>query len=154
MKLAIGNDHAATEMKFEIMKYLESKGHEVINYGTDTLDRFDYPIAGYKVGKAVANGEVDFGICICGTGIGISLAANKVHGIRAAVVSETYSARYTRYHNDANVICFGSRVVGLEVAKDIVDAFLGAEYEGGRHQRRIDMLKEIEETQHLKAAEE
>ena len=154
MRIGIGNDHAAVDMKNEIMAYLESKGYEMVNFGTDSKERFDYPVAGYKVGKAVASGEVDCGICICGTGIGISLAANKVKGVRAATVSESYSARLTKNHNDANIICFGSRVVGVEVAKDIVDAWLNAEYEGGRHQRRIDMLTEIEETQHLKAAEE
>lgn len=154
MRIGIGNDHAAVDMKNEIMAYLESKGYEMVNFGTDSKERFDYPVAGYKVGKAVASGEVDCGICICGTGIGISLAANKVKGVRAATVSESYSARLTKNHNNANIICFGSRVVGVEVAKDIVDAWLNAEYEGGRHQRRIDMLTEIEETQHLKAAEE
>ena len=154
MRIGIGNDHAAVDMKNEIMAYLESKGYEMVNFGTDSKERFNYPVAGYKVGKAVASGEVDCGICICGTGIGISLAANKVKGVRAATVSESYSARLTKNHNNANIICFGSRVVGVEVAKDIVDAWLNAEYEGGRHQRRIDMLTEIEETQHLKAAEE
>lgn len=153
MKIGIGNDHTAVEMKNEIKKYLEDKGYEVVNYGTDSNASFDYPVAGYKVAKAIVNGEVDCGICICGTGIGISLAANKVKGIRAAVVSEPYSARLTKMHNNANIIAFGARVVGIEVAKNIVDEYLNAEYEGGRHQRRVDMIMEIEETQSLKGVE-
>lgn len=153
MKIGIGNDHTGVEMKNEIKKYLEDKGYEIVNYGTDSTESFDYPVAGYKVAKAIVNGEVDCGICICGTGIGISLAANKVKGIRAAVVSEPYSARLTKMHNNANIIAFGARVVGIEVAKNIVDEWLNAEYEGGRHQRRVDMITEIEETQSLKGVE-
>lgn len=153
MKIGIGNDHTAVEMKNEIMEHLLDRGYEVVNYGADSTERFDYPVAGYKVGKAVASGEVDYGVCICGTGIGISLAANKVRGIRAAVVSEPYSARLTKAHNNANIIAFGARVVGIEVAKMIVDEFFDTEYEGGRHQKRIDMITEIEETGKLKEAE-
>ena len=153
-KLAIGNDHTAVEMKNEIMAYLEEKGYEVVNVGTDSPERFNYPVSGYKVAKMVASGEVDGGILICGTGVGISLAANKVKGIRAVVCSESYSARLSRMHNNTNIVAFGARVIGVETAKDIVDAWLGAEYEGGRHQVRVDMLAEIEETQALKAAEE
>ena len=153
-KLAIGNDHTAVEMKNEIMAYLEEKGYEVVNVGTDSPERFNYPVSGYKVAKMVASGEVDGGILICGTGVGISLAANKVKGIRAVVCSEPYSARLSRMHNNTNIVAFGARVIGVETAKDIVDAWLGAEYEGGRHQVRVDMLAEIEETQALKAAEE
>lgn len=144
MKIGIGNDHAATDMKWEIKKYLESKGHEVISYGTDGYESFDYAIAGEAVANAVMAKEVDCGICICGTGIGISLACNKVNGIRAAVCSEPISARLTKQHNNAQIICFGARIVGIEVAKEIVDAWLNAEFEGGRHQHRIDLLKEIE----------
>ena len=154
MRIGIGNDHVAIEMKNEIKAYLEEKGYEMVDYGTNQHSRFDYPISGYKVAKAVASGEVDCGICICGTGVGISFSANKVRGIRAACVSEPYSARLTKQHNNANIICFGARVVGIEVAKMIVDEWLNAEYEGGRHQRRIDMIAEIEETEQLKAAEE
>ncbi len=153
-KLAIGNDHTAVEMKNEIMAYLEEKGYEVVNVGTDSPERFNYPVSGYKVAKMVVSGEVDGGILICGTGVGISLAANKVKGIRAVVCSEPYSARLSRMHNNTNIVAFGARVIGVETAKDIVDAWLGAEYEGGRHQVRVDMLAEIEETQALKAAEE
>ncbi len=144
MKLAIGNDHAALEMKRHIMEYLSNKGYELVNFGTDSEDRVDYPIYGMKVAEAVASGECELGILICGTGIGISLAANKVRGIRAAVCSEPYSAAMTRRHNDANVIAFGARVVGPATAEMIVDAFLEAEYEGGRHQRRVDMIAAIE----------
>jgi ribose 5-phosphate isomerase B len=145
MKIAIGNDHAAVSMKNHIKKYLEDKGYEIVNFGTDTLDSCDYPIYGEKVAKAVASGECELGILICGTGIGISLAANKVKGIRAAVCSESYSARLTRQHNNANIIAFGARVVGEATAEQIVDEFLNAKYEGGRHQRRVDMITKIEE---------
>lgn len=144
MKIGIANDHAATAMKFEIMNYLQSLGHEVVNYGTDTTESYDYPVAGKALGTAVASGEVQCGVAICGTGIGISLACNKVKGIRAAVVSEPVSARLTKQHNNANIIAFGARIVGVEMAKAIIDAYLNAEYEGGRHQRRIDMLTEME----------
>lgn len=154
MKLAIGNDHVAVDMKNEIKAYLEEKGHEVINVGTDSSERFNYPVSGYKVAKMVANGEVDAGVLICGTGVGISLSANKVHGIRACVCSEPYTAKLSKQHNNTNIIAFGSRVIGIETAKMIVDEWLSAGYEGGRHQTRVDMIKEIEETQHLKAAEE
>lgn len=153
MKLAIGNDHVAVDYKWEIKKYLEDKGIEVINVGTDSSERFNYPVSGYKVGKMVANGEVDGGVLICGTGVGISLSANKVHGVRACVCSEPYTARLCKQHNNANIIAFGARVVGIEEAKMIVDEWLNAKYEGGRHQIRLDMMKEIEETQHLKEAD-
>lgn len=144
MKIAIGNDHVATELKAHIAKYLENKGHKVVNFGTDSPERTDYPIYGERVARAVASGECDLGVLICGTGIGISLAANKVKGIRAAVCSEPYSARLTRQHNNANIIAFGARVVGQSVAEMIVDEFLNAEFEGGRHQARIDMISAIE----------
>lgn len=153
-KLAIGNDHVAVEMKNEIMAYLQEQGYEVVSVGTDSTERFNYPVSGYKVAKLVTSGEVDGGILICGTGVGISMSANKVHGIRCVTCSEPYSARLSRQHNNTNVVAFGARVVGIETAKDIVDAWLGAEYEGGRHQTRIDMLAEIETTQRLAAAED
>ena len=140
MKLAIGNDHSAVEMKKEIKKYLEDKGIEVIDVGTNSTESFNYPISGYKVGKMVANGEVDGGVLICGTGVGISLAANKVKGVRACVCSEPYSARMSKQHNNSNIIAFGARVIGVETAKMIVDEWLNAKYEGGRHQVRVDML--------------
>ncbi|MBR4445455.1 MAG: ribose 5-phosphate isomerase B [Solobacterium sp.] len=153
MKLVIGNDHTAVEMKNEIKAYLESKGHEVINVGTDTTDRFHYPVAGYKAAKLVASGEVDGGVLICGTGVGISLAANKVKGVRACVCSEPYTAKLSKMHNNSNIIAFGARVIGVELAKMIVDEWLNAEYEGGRHAERVAMISEIEETGSLKAAE-
>ena len=168
MKLAIGNDHVAVEMKKEIKKYLEDKGIEVIDVGTNSTESFNYPISGYKVGKMVASGEVDGGVLICGTGVGISLAANKVKGVRAMAVrnsaeavgvracvcSEPYSARLSKQHNNSNIIAFGARVIGVEMAKMIVDEWVNAKYEGGRHQVRVDMLAEIEQTQGLKAVDE
>ena len=117
-------------------------------------ERCDYPIYGEKVANAVASGEVDLGILTCGTGVGISLAANKVKGIRAVVCSEPYTAKLSRMHNNTNILAFGARVVGPELAKMIVDEWLNAEYEGGRHQVRVDMIAEIENTGHLQAAEE
>lgn len=144
MKIAIGNDHVAVEMKNHITEYLTAKGHEIVNFGTDSSERCDYPIYGKKVADAVAGGECELGILICGTGIGISLAANKVKGIRAAVCSDPYSARLTRQHNNANIIAFGARVIGEATAEMIVDEFLNAEYEGGRHQTRLDMISAIE----------
>ena len=153
MKLAIGNDHVAIDMKNEIRAYLESKGIEVVNVGTDSAERFNYPVSGYKVAKLVASGEADGGVLICGTGVGISLAANKVRGIRACVCSDPYTAKLSKQHNNTNIIAFGARVIGIETAKMIVDEWLAAEYEGGRHQTRIDMIAEIEQTQKLAAVE-
>lgn len=147
MKIAIGNDHAATEMKFEILEYLKSMGHEVVNYGTDTKESCNYPEIGEKVGRVVAAGEVDCAVLICGTGVGISIAANKVKGVRAAVCSDCATARLVKEHNNANIIAFGARIVGTELAKDIVKAYLEAEFLGGRHQTRIDMIHAIEEKQ-------
>lgn len=144
MKIAIGNDHGGTELKWVIKKYLESKGHEIVNYGTDTNDSCDYPIYGKKVAEVVAAGEVDCGILICGTGVGISIAANKVKGIRAAVCSDCATARLVKEHNNANILAFGARIVGVELAKDICDAYLEAEFEGDRHNRRIALIHEIE----------
>ena len=144
MKIAIGNDHAAVEMKQEIQKYLEELGHEVINYGTDTHESCDYPAYGEKVGHAVVDGKADCGVLICGTGVGISIAANKVKGVRAAVCSDVTTAHLVKEHNNANIIAFGARIVGIEVAKDIVKAYLEAEYLGGRHANRVAMIHEIE----------
>ena len=145
MKIGIGNDHTALAYKREIADYIrETYGFEVVNFGTDSEESFDYPIAGEAVGRAVAVGEVDLGILICGTGIGIGLAANKVRGVRCATCSEPYSAKLSRQHNNANVLSFGARVVGLELAKMIVDAFLQTEFEGGRHARRVGMIMDIE----------
>ena len=144
MKIAIGNDHTAVDLKNVILDYLVSLGYEVINLGTDSRESCDYPVYGEKVGRAVVDGLADLGIAICGTGVGISLAANKVKGIRACVCSEPYTAKLSRMHNNSNVLAFGARVVGDEMAKMIVKEWLDAKYEGGRHQRRVDMVMEIE----------
>ena len=144
MKIAIGIDHSAVEMNNEIKAFLESKGYEVIDEGTNTTESCDYPIYGEKVGRAVVDGEADLGIAICGTGLGISLAANKVKGVRACVCSEPYTARMSRQHNNCNVLCFGARVIGIELAKMIVEEWLNTPFEGGRHQRRVDMIMDIE----------
>ena len=144
MKIGIGNDHPALEMKNQVMEYLKEKGYEVINYGTNTPESCNYPEFGEKVGRAVVSGEVDCGILICGTGVGISLAANKVKGVRAVVCSEPYSAKLSKQHNNTNILAFGARVVGIELAKMIIDEWLGAEFEGGRHQTRVDMIMAIE----------
>ena len=145
MKIAIGNDHVAVEMKQHITRYVEAMGHEVVNFGTDSTQRCDYPVYGKKVADAVASGECVFGILICGTGVGISLAANKTKGIRAVVCSEPYTARLSRQHNNTNIVAFGARVIGPATAEMIVQEFLTAEFEGGRHQNRVDMLQAIEE---------
>ena len=143
MKIAIGNDHVAVEMKNQISEYLISLGHEVINFGTDSSDRCDYPVFGEAVARAVVRGDAERGIVICGTGVGISLAANRVRGIRAVVCSEPYSAALSREHNNTNVLAFGARVIGIELAKLIVKSWLDAEFEGGRHANRVNMLDEI-----------
>ena len=121
--------------------------------GTDSSESFHYPISGYKVAKMVASGQVDGGILICGTGVGISLAANKVKGIRCCVCSEPYSAKLSKQHNNSNIIAFGARVIGIEMAKMIVDEWLNAEFMGGRHQTRVDMIMEIEEKQSLEGGD-
>lgn len=144
MKIAIGNDHTALEMKEAIIAHLEENGYEVLDLGTNSTDSCDYPVYGEKVGRAVVDGEADLGIAICGTGVGISLAANKVKGVRACVCSEPYTAKLSRMHNDSNVLAFGARVIGVELAKMIVDEWLNASFEGGRHQRRVDMIMDIE----------
>ncbi len=143
MKIAIANDHAAVEMKKHILKYIESKGHSVTNFGTDNEQSCDYPVYAEKVATRVANGEFDLGILICGTGIGMSLAANKVRGIRAACCSDMYSAKMCRQHNNANILTFGARVIGPATAEMLVDAFLDTEFED-RHKKRVDMISQIE----------
>ncbi|WP_302626694.1 ribose 5-phosphate isomerase B [uncultured Eubacterium sp.] len=149
MKIGFGCDHAAIELKNELIGYMTEKGYECIDYGTNfdengQIIKCDYPLKGQEVGEAVVSKEVDYGVLICGTGIGISLSANKVPGVRAAVCSEPYSARLTKQHNDANIIAFGARVVGSELAKMILDEFFGAEFEGGRHAGRVDLISDIE----------
>lgn len=142
MKIFIGNDHSAVEMKNEIVKFVESLGHEVVNLGTDTNESVDYPEYGKAVCKNVLENENTLGIAICGTGVGISIACNKVKGIRAVVCSEPYSAKMSRNHNNANVLCFGARVIGVELAKVIVKTFLEENFEGERHLRRVNMLED------------
>ena len=144
MKIALGNDHAAPELKNIIKQHLIDRGIEVIDFGVQVGEKADYPVQGEKVARAVVSGEADLGIAMCGTGIGISISCNKVKGIRAAVCSDPYSARLCKQHNNANVLCFGARVVGDELAKMIVDEWLDAEFEGGRHQRSIDLMMDIE----------
>ena len=149
MKIAIGNDHAAVDMKMELIPFLESLGHEVVNFGTDTKESTPYPLYGEKGGEYVASGQADCGVLICGTGVGISLAANKVPGIRAAVCSEPTTARLVREHNHANIIAFGERIVGVETAKYILLAYLNATPLDGRHAERVQMIMDIE-AKHMK----
>ena len=144
MKIAIGCDHGGFELKNEIIKYLESEKYEVKDFGTYSTDSCDYPDIALPVAEAVAAKEFDFGILICGTGIGIGIAANKVPGIRAALCSDTFSAHATREHNNANILTMGARVVGAGLALDIVDTFLSTEFMGGKHQRRLDLITDIE----------
>lgn len=144
MKIAIGNDHAAFKLKKIIVEYLKGKNYEVLDLGTYTEDKCDYAVYGEKVAEAIKNGEADRGILICGTGIGISLAANKVPGIRAAVCSDAYSAKMCRAHNNAQILAFGARVIGEDTAKMLVDTFLSTEFEGGRHEQRVNLISEIE----------
>ena len=146
MKIAIGNDHAAGELKDVIMELIQSMGHELTDVGAAAGEAVDYPIPGEKVARLVAAGDADLGVLICGTGVGISLAANKVKGIRAAAVSDTATARLIREHNNANVIAIGAHIVGSELAKDIIKTFLTTPFSGEeRHQRRIDMISAVEE---------
>lgn len=142
--IAIACDHAALDLKGEVIKYLEENGVEYIDYGTYTPDSCNYPDYAEKVCDAVYSGQKELGILICGTGIGMSMAANKCRGIRAALCSDTYSAKFTRLHNDANVLCMGARVLGSGLALEIVDTFINTEFEGGRHQLRVDMITALE----------
>jgi ribose 5-phosphate isomerase B len=144
MKIAIGNDHTAVEMKNKIAEHIRQKGHEVLDKGTNDTAASDYPVCAELAARAVASGEADCGVIICGTGVGVSIAANKVRGIRAVCCSEPYSAMLGKQHNNANVLCFGARVVGIELAKMIVDSWLDAGFMGGRHGARVDMIMEIE----------
>lgn len=142
--IAIGADHGGYELKKAVIEHLESRGIEYKDFGTYSGEAVDYPVIAEAVGKAVAAGEFERGILVCGTGIGMSMAANKVKGIRAACCSDTFSAKFTRLHNDANILCFGGRVIGAGLALEIVDAYLDAEFEGGRHEKRVKMLMDIE----------
>ena len=144
MKIAIGNDHAAIELKKTIKEYLESLGNEVVDLGANENKGISYTVFGEAVAEKVVAKEVDFGVLICGTGVGISIAANKVPGIRAAVCSDPTTARLVKEHNNANIIAFGARIVGSEAAKDIVDAYMNATFQGGRHEERVNMITDIE----------
>lgn len=148
MKVGISNDHAATELKFLVKEHLEKQGYEVVNYGTDSQESYDYPVAAKALCKGIKEGEVEYGIAICGTGVGISIACNKHKGIRACCCSEVNSARLTREHNNANVICFGARIIEPQTAYDIVDTFLTTQFsQGERHIKRINQITEIENEQ-------
>ena len=142
--IAIGCDHGGFDLKVKVMEHLKEQGIEVKDCGCYSKESCDYPEFGHAVGEAVASGECEKGIVICTTGIGISIAANKVNGIRAAVCSEPFSAKLSKIHNNSNILCFGARVVGTELAKMIVDEWVNAEFEGGRHQVRLDTITEIE----------
>lgn len=142
--IGIGTDHGGLELKLHIKNLLESKGYEVKDFGVHTKDSVDYPDIAIPVCESVVSGECECAILVCGTGIGMSIAANKVKGIRAAHVTDSFSARMTKMHNNANVICLGGRITGPEIASDIVEAYLSAEYEGGRHQNRIDKMMALE----------
>lgn len=144
MKIALGSDHGGYKLKQQVKDHLDERGIEYIDYGTDSEASVDYPEYGEKVGQAVASGECEKGIVICGTGIGISISANKVKGVICALCSDTFSARMTRMHNDSNVLAMGERVLGVGLALDIVDIWLATEFEGGRHANRVAKIKEIE----------
>ena len=144
MKLAIGCDHGGFELKEEIVKHLKDRGFDVKDFGIYECKSVNYPEIAFKVADSIASGETERGILVCGTGIGMSLAANKVKGIRAAVCSDHFSAKYTRLHNDANILCLGGRVVGAGVALEMVDLFVDTEFEGGRHAARVQMITDRE----------
>lgn len=143
MKIAMACDHGGLELKESIKKYLEEQGIEVLDLGTNTTDSVDYPEYGKACGEAVASGKVQRGIVCCGTGIGISIAANKVKGVRCALCTDAHMAEMTRKHNDANILAMGGRIIDIETAKNITQTWLDTEFEGGRHQRRIDMLNNM-----------
>lgn len=143
-KITVGCDHAGLNLKKIVISHLEERGFEVLDVGTHTPDSCDYPQIAHALCKNIQDGTTELGILICGTGIGMSMAANKHRGIRAAACSDTFSARLTRMHNDANVLCFGERVVGMGLALELVDAFVDADFEGGKHARRVDMITQIE----------
>ena len=134
-------------MKGLLIEHLAFLGHEVLDLGTHSPEPVDYPDFGAAVGQSVVSGDTDLGVCVCGTGMGIAIAANKVHGVRAAVVRDVSSARLAREHDNANVICFGARLVGIVVAMDALEMFLRSEFEGGRHLRRIEKIAALEERQ-------
>jgi ribose 5-phosphate isomerase B len=143
--LALGSDHGGYALKQEIIEHLDKKGIKYKDFGTHSEDSCDYPVYAESVGRAVASGECEQGILICGTGIGISIAANKIKGIRAALCGDCFSAEFSRLHNDANILALGARVIGAGLALKIVDTFLNTEFEGGRHARRVGLISKFEE---------
>lgn len=143
VKIAVGCDHAGLALKQELAGILEQSGHEVSDLGTHSDDRVDYPDFGAAVGRAIANREADLGLCVCGSGIGIAMAANKISGARAATLYDVTSARLSRQHNDANIACFGARLIGAETAKQALTTFLETDFEGGRHSPRVKKLDEL-----------
>lgn len=145
MKIAMGADHGGFSLKETIKQHLEEQGHEVLDLGTYDTASCHYPVYAEKVARAVAAGQAERGILICGTGIGMSIAANKIPGIRAAAVSDCFTAQATREHNDANILCLGERTVGPGLAMRIVDTYLAAQFQGGRHQTRLDMIAALEQ---------
>lgn len=145
MKVALGADHGGYELKELVREHLQKNGHEVTDYGTDSTKSVDYPEYGFKVGEAIISKQADLGIVVCGTGIGISIAANKVRGIRTALCTNSYMAKMAREHNNANILALGARVVGEGLALDIVDTFLASSFSGWRHTRRVNLITEFEE---------
>ena len=145
MRIAIGSDHAATDLKTQLKAWLKSEGYATCDFGPCAGEKAEYPISAGKVANAVISGECELGLLLCGTGVGISIAANKVRGIRACCCSEPYSAMLSRQHNDSNILCMGARVVGPELAKMILAAWLNAEFEGGRHAERVEMITNMEQ---------
>lgn len=144
MKIGIGSDHGGYDLKKYILSHLSENRIEFVDYGTYSKDSVDYPDFAKKVAEAVIKKEVDYGIVICGTGIGISIAANKIKGIRCALCGDVYSARMSKEHNNANILALGGRVIGPDLALEIVDAWIKAEFQGGRHEKRINKISEIE----------
>lgn len=154
MKIAIGSDHGGYELKTEIANYLEQHNYEVLDLGTHSLESVDYPAYGVAVGRAVTTGQAELGIVVCGTGLGISMAANKVAGVRAAVCTDTYSARMAREHNNANILALGGRVTGVGLALDIVEIFCKTPFAAGRHSRRVEMIMAVERGEEIPGGEE
>ena len=144
MRIVVGSDHAGLGLKEVVTGHLTAAGHDVIDVGTSNTDSVDYPDFGAAVGQKVAANEADLGVALCGSGLGICISANKVDGVRAVTITDVTSARLSRQHNDANVVCMGERLIGPQTALDVVDAFVATEFEGGRHSRRVDKISALE----------
>ncbi|WGU90184.1 ribose 5-phosphate isomerase B [Propionibacterium freudenreichii] len=151
MRIAMGSDHAGFELKEHLKGYLQDKGHEVIDVGTHSTESVDYPIYGAAAARKVADGEAVTAMVVCGTGVGIGIAANKVHGIRCAITSDVYTARMSRAHNNANALALGGRVIADGLAEEIVDVWLATDFEGGRHARRVNEITALEDGQDITA---